>query len=178
MRSPDEILLHPVRLRIVLAIAGRTRTTAEIREDLGDVPTATLYRHVNRLIDAGVLEVVAEQPVRGGSERTLALAEAAASFTPEDLAGTSADELLGYFVRVMAGLIGDFGRYLQSPSADPAADKVGFRQVPVWLTDIEFDDFASRMNALIAAAHENEPIGRRRRVLTTVVIPDPRQEGD
>lgn len=170
-RSPAEILLHPVRLRIVLALAGEQKTTRDIQERLADVPHATLYRHINRLIEAEVVEVVAEQPIRGSVERTLALAEGAASFTPEDLAGTSPGDLLGYFVRVMAGLIGDFGRYLDAPGADPVADGVGFRQVPVWLDDDEFDEFAGAMNELIRAAHEQPPEGRRRRLLTTVVIP-------
>ncbi len=170
-RSPAEILLHPVRLRIVLSLSGRRRTTQDIQRSLDDVPHATLYRHINRLIEAGVVVVVAEQPIRGGVERTLALAEGAASFTPDDLAETSTADLLGYFVRVMAGLIGDFARYLDRDDVDPMADRIGFRQVPIWLSDAEFDAFADAMGRLIGAAHENDPAGRRRRLLTTVVLP-------
>lgn len=171
MASPEDILLHPLRLRIVLAVAGRRRTTQSIHEDLPDVSHATLYRHINRLIEAEVLEVVEERPVRGGVERTLALVEGAASFGPDDLAGADRDELLGYFVRVMAGLIADFGRYLDAPGADPARDRVGFRQVPIWLSDDEFDEFAAAMTAIIEPAHTNDPEGRRRRLFTTVVMP-------
>lgn len=170
-RPPDEILLHPVRLRIVLTIAGRRMTTREIQERLDDVAHATLYRHIGRLVDAGVLDVVDETPVRGGVERTLALAEGAGSFEPEDIADVAPDELLDYFVRVMAGLIGDFARYLERDDADPEADRVGFRQVPIWLTDEEFQTFARAFGELVSVAHGNDPVGRRRRLLTTVVLP-------
>ena len=173
MVATADILLHPIRLRIVLALAGRERTTQAIRADLDDVAPATLYRQVNRLIESGIVEVIEERQVRGGVERTLALVEGAASLGPTDIVDVSPAQLLDYFVRVMTGLIGEFGRYVEQPDADPVADRVGFRQVPVWLDDDEFDGFAARMGELIAAAHANAPEGRRRRLLTTVVLPSP-----
>ncbi len=46
MTSAD-LLLHPVRLRIVQAfLADRALTTSELRTELPDVPTASLYRHI------------------------------------------------------------------------------------------------------------------------------------
>ena len=73
MASAD-LLLHPVRLRIVQAFLGdRALTTSDLAAELADVPAASLYRHVARLVDAGVLAVVAERRVRGALERTYVL---------------------------------------------------------------------------------------------------------
>ena len=48
-----DLLLHPVRWRIVQAFLGdRTLTTAELHAELSDVPMASLYRHVGLLADA------------------------------------------------------------------------------------------------------------------------------
>ena len=78
MASAD-LLLHPVRLRIVQAFLGdRALTTGELHAELDDVPTASLYRHVAHLVDAGVLSVVAERRVRGAVERTYVMRAAAA----------------------------------------------------------------------------------------------------
>jgi hypothetical protein len=42
-----DLLLHPVRLRIVQAFLGdRALTTGDLRAELPDVPPASLYRHV------------------------------------------------------------------------------------------------------------------------------------
>ena len=71
----------------------------------------------------------------------------------------------------MAGLIGDFARYVDQADADPASDGVGFRQVPVWLDDNEFERFAAAIGEVIGDAHANAPNGRRRRLLTTVIFP-------
>ncbi|MGH8128402.1 MAG: helix-turn-helix domain-containing protein, partial [Gammaproteobacteria bacterium] len=66
-----DVLLHPIRLRIVRAFLGDAKLTArDLAERLGDVPQATLYRHLNRLAEAGVLTVTSESPVRGAMERT------------------------------------------------------------------------------------------------------------
>src|SRR3954469_15482471 len=75
-----DLLLHPVRLRIVQAFLGeRALTTAELRDELPDIPPASLYRHIALLADAGVLAVASERRVRGATERTYILRLAAAN---------------------------------------------------------------------------------------------------
>src|SRR3712207_4096878 len=88
--ATGDLLLHPVRLRIVQAFLGeRALTTAELGAELDDVPTASLYRHVALLADAGVLTVAEERRVRGAAERRYRLVLEAASADP---AGMSADD--------------------------------------------------------------------------------------
>jgi len=75
-----DLLLHPVRLRIVQAFLGdRALTTTALREELADIPPTSLYRQVARLVAAGVPMVVAERRVRGAVQRTYVLRLSAAS---------------------------------------------------------------------------------------------------
>ncbi len=60
-QTPAEILLHPVRLRIVLAFGAEQLTTAQLADRLPDIAHATLYRQIATLADAGMLEVVDER---------------------------------------------------------------------------------------------------------------------
>src|SRR5580693_5731593 len=70
MASAD-LLLHPVRLRIVKAFLGeRALTVKQLAAELADVPAGSIYRHVARLTEAGVLQVVAER--RGDFDRYIA----------------------------------------------------------------------------------------------------------
>ena len=56
MAASGELVLHPVRLRIVQAFLGTpSLTTAQLRERLPDVPAATLYRQVATLVEGGLL---------------------------------------------------------------------------------------------------------------------------
>src|SRR5262249_44095410 len=57
MASAD-LLLHPVRLRIIKAFLGdRALTTTQLAAELDDVPAGSVYRHVARLAREGVLQV-------------------------------------------------------------------------------------------------------------------------
>jgi DNA-binding transcriptional ArsR family regulator len=72
--STADLVLHPVRLRILQAfLGGRHLTTGDLARELPDVAQAGLYRHVSRLAKGGVLEVVGERQARGAVERTYAL---------------------------------------------------------------------------------------------------------
>lgn len=173
MRTTADLLLHPVRMRIVQAlVGGRRASAAELGAHLTDVPQATLYRHVQTLAEAGVVAVVEERPARGTAERVYALVEGMAEISPSELATATPEDHLRFFTLFVASLLGDFGRYLQQPAPDYVADGVGYRQVPLELTDQEFAELAGRLNAAIAPVLANQPgQGRRRRMLTTIVMP-------
>jgi DNA-binding transcriptional ArsR family regulator len=63
------LLSDPLKLRILQILAERESTAREIAAALGDKVTR-LYRHVDALLDAGLIEVSRETPKRGTIERT------------------------------------------------------------------------------------------------------------
>jgi hypothetical protein len=168
-----DLLLHPVRLRIVQAFLGdRALTTSALAAELADVPAASLYRHVARLVDAGVLAVVAERRVRGALERTYVLRLTAATIGLDEIAAMSPEELRHTFMAFVAGLLGDFDRYLARGDIDVLRDGVTYRMAGLWLDDAEY---AALVRALIqvlqpAVANPRKP-GRKRRILGYVLLP-------
>ncbi len=175
MTNTRDLLLHPIRLRIIQALLGSPMTPLRLKDALGDVPQATLYRHVNQLYDGGLLEVVDEQPVRGGVERTYGVVAEAVSLGPSEYEDATTEDHLRYFTTFLGTLIDAFGAYLDEGVADFVADGVGYRQVPVWLTDEEFADVAAALSDAVRPAFDNAPApGRRRRLITTIVMPDVR----
>ena len=90
-----ELLLHPVRLRIVQAFLGdRALTTSQLAAELSDIPPGSLYRHVALLTKAGVLQVVAERRVRAVIERTYILRILAAQIQPDEAAAMTPEQHL------------------------------------------------------------------------------------
>jgi Helix-turn-helix domain len=172
-----DLLLHPVRLRIVKAFIGdRALTTRQLAAELPDVPAASVYRHVGRLAEAGVLHVVSERRVRGITERTYMLRLFAAQMQPGEVAAMSLDEHGSAFLAYVAGLLGDFDRYLATEPAEPAKDGAGYRVAAMWLTDAELADYRRDLAAISAPRLANAPgDGRRRRMLYTVMLPAPEE---
>ena len=172
MASAD-LLLHPVRLRIVQAFLGdRALTTSALAAELADVPAASLYRHVARLVDAGVLAVVAERRVRGALERTYVLRVTAANVGLDEVNKMSAEDHRQAFMAFVAGLLGDFDRYLARNDRDFLRDGVSYRMAALWLDDTEFRELLHDLTRVLQPRAANPPgPGRTRRILGYVLLP-------
>ena len=177
MNQPKaDLLLHPVRFRIVqIVMGGRHVTTQQIAELLPDVPQATLYRQLQKLQEGGILQVVEERQVRGTKEKVFAMAENGGSLSAQDLSSTTKEDHMKYFLAFLAAVQSGFERYLQQEEVDLEADGVGYRQMPLFLSDEEFRVFTQKLATVIREAAQNAPTDeRRRRTLSTIIIPDPK----
>jgi DNA-binding transcriptional ArsR family regulator len=165
-----ETIIHPVRLRILMDVAGRERTSYQIGRALPDIAQASLYRHIKRLVEAGVLCVVRETPIRGATEKVYALAAAdAADIDRAELAQTSREDHLRYFADFLASLLSQYRLYLQQDRIDMVADGVTYRTLPVNLSTAENEAFRSGLHDLMEKARTNSPGPERRRHLISVI---------
>ncbi len=178
--SSADLLLHPLRLRIVQAFLGdRQLTTGELLAEMDGVPAATLYRQVATLAKAGVLVVVGERPVRGTVERTYALSVQDAQISDEDLREMSPEDHRRAFMTFLAGLLVDVDRYIDTGDVDLERDGAGYRSVGLWLTTEELAEMVSDMGAVVQARAANGPApDRARRILSTVLLPVPPEKPD
>lgn len=170
-----DLLLHPVRLRIVKAFLGdRALTATRLAAELDDVPTGSIYRHIALLAKAGVLQVVSERRIRGALERTYTLRLLAARIGPGEARAMTAEEHSRAFMAYIAGLLADFDRYLATGPIDPVADGADYRVAAMWLTDAEFSEFLRDLAVIAQPRLANAPgKGRRRRMLYSVLLPGP-----
>ncbi|HEX7305524.1 helix-turn-helix domain-containing protein [Lentzea sp.] len=169
-----DLLLHPVRLRIVQALLdGHPSTTTQLRQRLPEVAPATMYRHVAVLAEAGVLEVLDEKRVRGIVERTYRLCWDRARLDGAERAAMTPEDHLRAFTAFTGGLLADFGRYVEGGPADPAADGVTYQRASLWLTDEEHRELLAELRAAVTARTGGSPgPGRTRRSVSLVAIPE------
>src|SRR3954468_5800857 len=166
-----EAILHPQRLALLRALATGPRTAKELGALLPGIPQATLYRHLGTLPAAGRVATVEGRAVRGTLERTFALT-GSAIVPAEELAGADRDDLFRYFGTFLAGLLGDYGRYLERDEIDLGADGVGFREHVLRLSDAELPEFLAELRAVVARWSDLPPgPGRTPRLLATVTLP-------
>jgi DNA-binding transcriptional ArsR family regulator len=168
-----DLLLHPVRLRILQAFLGnRALTTAELATELDDVPPGSLYRHVARLVDAEILTIASERRIRGTVERTYRLAVTAAVVDRDELAAMTPQQHRQAFLAFVAGLLGDFDRYLARGDVDLPRDGVSYRITALWLDDAELAELRGKVDELFRPYLGYAPAGtRKRRLLGTVLLP-------
>ncbi|OGX68183.1 MAG: transcriptional regulator [Paenibacillus sp. RIFOXYA1_FULL_44_5] len=174
--SKADLILHPVRIRIIgLLVGGRHLTAQEMVQLLGNVPLPSLYRHLNKLVNGGILTITDEHRVRGTVEKVYGLLEGQANLTSDDLAHASRDDHMRFFMTFIASLLDDFARYLQQEKFDLLRDGVGYRQIPLYLSDEEFVEFAKKIQSVYMEAAMNKPAPvRHRRMISTIVMPEPK----
>lgn len=171
--DPIDLLLHPVRQRIVHAMSGeRTRTTSELCASLPDISKTSVYRHVGLLAEAGVLEVEDERRVHGAVERHYRLRRDRVRIDADAAESTSlADHRRGFGV-AMAVLQAEFNAYLDREGADPTSDGVGYRQGTVWLSREELTEMIEELLEVLRKRAGTEPKpGCRPYLMSTIFFP-------
>lgn len=167
-----DIVLHPIRFRILMIASGRQVSAQQILSGLHDVPPSTAYRHIGQLVEAGILQAKEETTPRGTVEKTFTLPDQAADLSREEMAPVSSEDHMRYFTAFATLMMSQFRAYLDRKNPD-SKDGGWYWSEAVHLTDSEYDHFVKALKAIegLAAAHQPGP-ERRRRLIFTAIIPD------
>jgi DNA-binding transcriptional ArsR family regulator len=171
--SKTKLILHPVRMKIIQSLVnGRKLTVQQLTERIKDVPQATLYRHMNTLLEADFIEVVQENQIRGTVEKVFALKEQT-TLAQEEFLNWSKEEHIELFFTFTTQLLGLYENYLNKGDVDLVKDGAGYRVANVHVTDEEYVELVQKIGALIQEVSKNEPSPERKvKNLATIVIPE------
>lgn len=163
-----KIVMNSIRMRIMqFLILNGEATASRLAIELNEVPRTTLYRHLNVLEEAGIIDVVSLRKVRGTIEKTYAI-------NPEAVKGEDDIETAknNAFTFLM-GVYGDFYKYFSNEDADEYDGRIFIKPIQMYLTDEEFDDFVKELNE-VYEKYENSDRGGDRilRKITTISSPD------
>jgi len=117
-----------------------------------------------------LLEVVDEQRVHGAVERHYRLHQARAVIDPDAAASMSLEDHRQGFAAAMAGLVAEFNAYIDREHTDPTADLVGYRQIPLWLTQDELAELVGEVRGSIVSRMKNAPAPDRRLHLVSPIL--------
>jgi Helix-turn-helix domain len=167
-----DLLLHPVRMRLINAMAGALAlTTSDLCAHMPDLPKATVYRHVARLVRGGVFEVVGERRVRGAVERQFRLAREQARIDTETSRSMTLEDHRRGFTAATAALLVEFNHYLDQGGADPVEDGVSYRQGTFWLRRVDIARLHRDVTALLRKLNHPPGKGRTPYLLSTILFP-------
>jgi DNA-binding transcriptional ArsR family regulator len=174
-----DLILHPVRFRILERLVGDQLTTAEIAERLPDVPKSSVYRHLRLLLAEGMIVVDDTRQVRGVVEKIYRLNQPL-HLGAEDVARLAPEEHINYFRNYIMTVMQGFSQYVQAVSSesaiDMATDRAGYTQAFFYATPVELDRFGQVLNEALKPLLDNRP-GNRRHKHKLVIITHPEAEG-
>lgn len=170
MTDISEIMLNPVRMRIIQELAVKAKmTAAELGEKINDVPRTTLYRHINVLLENGILSVVSEKKVRGSLERTLALN--IDEIKNHNRLENASRQALAFLMNRYA----KFHNYFNGENPDPAKDRIFFNDTVLMMSDNEFDQFLAELRDLLIKFNFEPTNGRKTRDISVLSVPVERE---
>ena len=164
---------NPVTCKLLSDVQTRGRaTTKELAQTNENIPQATLYRYLKKMVEAGILEVVEERPVRNVKEKVYGVAiyfEAEIERMVDDSSGQG---YLSLFQQFCNGLISEFQAYTARENIDIERDGSGFFTVPFYATLEELEELGHKIQALLEPYHEREAApGRQMRNIALVLTP-------
>lgn len=170
--AKGDVILHPVRMKIIQSLLKRSLTVQELMEWLPDVPQATLYRQLKVLTENEVIYITDERKVRGTLERTYSLNFEGANISQQEAEQLSKEDHMKFFMTFFAHLLQGVELYLENEEINMMEDGFGYRQYDLYLDEEEFAQFKEDFGSVLKKYGFNEPNeNRRRRTLATVFIP-------
>mgnify|MGYP002550546088 CR=1 FL=1 len=138
-----KLFSHPLRLQIMqyLAVNGQA-TTKQIAAAIPSASAPTVYRHINLLLNEGLLLIREKREVRGGAERVLAIDEARMTRAADESIDNTAWQ---YAMSLYAA----FRQYALRPDVSPERDQLVLAGGVLTVTNAEFETFLSEMSALL-----------------------------
>lgn len=98
LHSQSDLLLHPIRMRIIQQLLlGKPLTIAQLLDTLGDVPQATLYRQINILMKAELIEIIETKKVKGTEERVFSVKKENLQIEENEIEATSQEDHIRHF---------------------------------------------------------------------------------
>jgi hypothetical protein len=96
----------------------------------------------------------------------------AASVRLDEVDAMTAEDHRQAFTAYVAGLLGDFDRYLARGDVDLLRDQVSYRLAAMWLDDTEFAELRRELARVLQPRLANPPSpGRTRRILASILLP-------
>jgi DNA-binding transcriptional ArsR family regulator len=168
-----DLIIHPVRLRILQVLADNHMTTSEIAHRLPDVLKSSIYRHLKKLLDGGLVAVDDVNIVKGTEEK-IYHAAAPATLSADDIKHFTREDHLRYFSAYTATLIQGFKAYIESvENPDFVADRSGYSELKFYASTEELDGFLSSFQQDLLKLMNNPPQkGRRLRKLVMINHPE------
>ncbi|KRG17046.1 hypothetical protein ACA29_01035 [Lederbergia galactosidilytica] len=174
MKGKADLLLHPVRMRIVQQLLlNKPLTIAQLVEILGDVPQATLYRHINLLLEANLIEVIETQKVKGTEERKFSVKMDNLQIPESEIEVLSQEDHIRHFSVFHGNLLQLATSYLANTSPEKYEQEgFSYAYVPLHLSDEEFQELTQSIQQEIEKVFNNKLTPERTtRIFGSMFIP-------
>lgn len=167
-----DCLTNPVKCRMLLEIKLKEKITAkQLAKIHSDIPQATLYRYLNKMVKDEIIKVVEENQIRGTVEKVYAVNDLSLG-VEKMLEENSGEAYMQIFIQYIMGFMKEFQEYTSQPNIDILNDGSGFTTAPFYATNEELEEVRIKLGEALEPLIKNTPTPERKlRSLGIIVTP-------
>ncbi len=181
-KERSEIIIHPIRLRIMSLLRKKDLTAGELASKLVNVPQATLYRHIKKLETAGIIRITDSHPVRGALEKVYSLSNnTIGEFTLDDMKDFTVEDHERLFTAFTGSL--NFGYYDFLSTLESFPERLalaGYHTHTIELNPDDLPDFKTDFIALLEKYKSKAELSDNAELFqfSKVIIPEVKNESE
>lgn len=166
-----DCIVNPVKSKIILAIREMGKCTAkELLNTNSDIPQATLYRTLNRLVETEIIVVVAENKVRSIIEKVYAINK---DFNPNSnpiVLENNGEAYFKLFSNFIMELMNEFKKYAELPSINIMEDGSGFSATPIYASMEELEEMSKKLTEIVIPYQKMNPSKSKEQKMHTLAM--------
>jgi hypothetical protein len=168
-------LSDPVNAKLMLEIKERGQVTAsQLLEKFSDIPQATLYRRLQKMLGDDVLKITKENQIRGTVEKVYALNYDLETEWKNIHKANDRAAYMQFVTHYMLGILQEFKAYTAKESIDLKTDGTGLFTAPVYATNEELNAVLNKIVAALTELKANTPDGERKLRNICIIAPPPK----
>ena len=164
----SNIIVQPLSMRIIRLLINNELSTKEIKNILNDIPQATLYRHIKKMHNIGLLKVVKEEIIKGIIKKTYTFEKNSGMLNKEDIQKMSTEEYEDLFMQFITVIIGDFKNNLENNKS--FKEEISFSQAPIYLSEKELMDMDKEITQVLKKYLDNKKTEDRKQRLLSFIF--------
>lgn len=149
------VINHPARMRIFQALNGVALSINQLAQVLPDIPKPSLYRHVHKMLEAGVLQIAHIRHIKGIEERFYIAVEGL--IDPQEVHKSGGLEQFADHVLIYGSSAAqDLARYILDRN-EPDLNNILVRDYTFYASDHEFAQVRQAIYDLLSALKDTPP---------------------
>lgn len=169
-----DLFKNQVRFKIALELIDIDEglSILQLNKLLKEVSQATLYRHVNSMVEDDLLKVVGINRSGKVEEKLYALNTQAYKVSQEDWQSATYSERIRFITYYFMYILQNYKNYHERSVEEQTQDQSTFSLVKLNLTEETFNDFQSELGSLMEKYYNaQEPEQGTERAVSLVIIP-------
>lgn len=150
-----EVINHPVRMRLYQLLHRNQLSITQLAQLLPDVPQSSIYRHIHRMLEAGVIRVADTRWVKGILERFYTATSEL--IDPQELYQPGGLEKFADHVCLYGSVVAqELARYILE-QGKPDLENIAVRDHIFYASEEEFIQAREAIYALLQRLEQNPP---------------------